>query len=316
VHITGKVLVCDPIDQSGLSTLKKAGMTVDYCPQIEPNELISRVKDYDVIIVRSRTKISREVIEAAINAKIIARVGVGLDNIDVNSANAKGLRVINASEAAINAVAELAIGNMIALARSITRADTELKKGNWIKNELIGTELSGKYLGLIGVGNIGRNVGRIARGLRMNVLGYDIYPINQDYIKEIGLIKTDLNTLVESADFISCHVPLTSDTRHMLNAELFAKMKPTAYVINTARGEVIDENALYHALKDNRIAGAALDVFEIEPPTNRLLIALPNIISTPHIASQTKESQKLASTVIAEKVIQITYENQSDLVNS
>ena len=316
MHITAKVLVCDPIDHSGLSILKKAGMTVDYCPHIEANELISRVKDYEVIIVRSRTKISREVIEAAINAKIIARVGVGLDNIDVNSANGKGLRVINASEAAINAVAELAIGNMIALARSITRADTELKKGNWIKNRLIGTELRGKYLGLIGVGNIGRNVGRIARGLRMNVLGYDIYPINQDYIKEIGLIRTDLNTLVESADFISCHVPLTSDTRHMLNAELFAKMKPTAYVINTSRGEVIDENALYHALKDNRIAGAALDVFEIEPPTNRLLIELPNMICTPHIASQTKESQELASTVIAEKVIQIMYENQSDLVNS
>ncbi len=316
MHITGKVLVCDPIDHTGLSTLKKAGMTVDYCPRIEANELISRVRDYEVIIVRSRTKISREVIEAAINAKIIARVGVGLDNIDVNSAKEKGMRVINASEAAINAVAELAIGNMIALARSVTRADRELKKGNWIKNELIGTELRGKYLGLIGVGNIGRNVGRIARGLRMNVLGYDIYPINQDYIKEIGLIRTDLNTLVESADFISCHVPLTSDTRHMLNAELLAKMKPTAYVINTSRGEVIDENALYQALKDNRIAGAALDVFEIEPPTNRFLVELPNIICTPHIASQTKESQELASTVIAEKVLQIMYENQSDLVNS
>ena len=316
MHITGKVLVCDPIDHTGLSTLKKAGMTVDYCPRIEANELISRVKDYEVIVVRSRTKISRDVIEAAINAKIIARVGVGLDNIDVNSAKEKGMRVINASEAAINAVAELAIGNMIALARSVTRADSELKKGNWIKNELMGTELRGKYLGLIGVGNIGRNVGRIARGLRMNVLGYDIYPINQDYIKEIGLIRTDLNTLVESADFISCHVPLTSDTRHMLNAELLAKMKPTAYVINTSRGEVIDENALYQALKDNRIAGAALDVFEIEPPTNRFLIELPNIICTPHIASQTKESQELASTVIAEKVLQIMYENQSDLVNS
>jgi len=316
VHITGRVLVCDPIDHAGLSTLKKAGLTVDYCPHIEANELLSTSKDYEVIVVRSRTKISREVIEAAINAKIIARVGVGLDNIDVDSAKEKGIRVINASEAATNAVAELAIGNMISLARSITRADSELKKGNWIKNELIGTELRGKYLGLIGVGNIGRNVGRIARGLRMNVLGYDIYPINQDYIKEIGLIRTDLNTLVESADFISCHVPLTSETRHMLNAELFAKMKPTTYVINTSRGEVIDENALYQALKADRIAGAALDVFETEPPTNRLLVELPNVICTPHIGSQTKESQELASTVIAEKIIQIMYENQSDLVNS
>jgi D-3-phosphoglycerate dehydrogenase len=308
VYITGRVLICDPIDHVGISTLKKAGMTVDYCPNIDGKELISMVKDYEVIVVRSRTIISHEVIDAAIDAKIIARVGVGLDNIDIDAAKVKGIRVINASEAAINAVAELVIGNMIALARGITRADAEMKNGNWIKKDLIGTELRGKYLGLIGVGNIGRNVGRIARGLRMNILGYDVYPINQDYIKEVGLIRTDLNTLVESADFISCHVPLTSETRHMLNAELLAKMKRTAYVINTSRGEVIDENALYQSLKGKMIAGAALDVFEIEPPTNKLLIALPNVICTPHIGSQTKESQELASTVIAEKVIQIMNE--------
>jgi len=308
VRVTSRVLVCDPIDHVGISTLEKAGMTVDYRPNIDGKELISMVKDYEVIVVRSRTIMSHEVIDAAINAKIIARVGVGLDNIDIKAAEIKGIRVINASEAAINAVAELVIGNMIALARGITRADTEMKKGNWIKKDLIGTELRGKYLGLIGVGNIGRNVGRIARGLHMNILGYDVIPINQDYIKEVGLIRTDLNTLAESADFISCHVPLTSDTRRMLNAELLARMKPTAYVINTSRGEVIDENALYQSLKNNKIAGAALDVFEIEPPTNRLLIALPNVICTPHIGSQTKESQELASTVIAEKVIQIMYE--------
>ena len=142
----------------------------------------------------------------------------------------------------------------------------------------------------------------------MNILGYDVIPINQDYIKEVGLIRTDLNTLAESADFISCHVPMTSDTRHMLSAELLAKMKPTAYIINSSRGVVIDENALYQSLKDNKIAGAALDVFEIEPPTNRLLIGLSNVICTPHIGSQTKESQELASTVIAEKVIQIMHE--------
>jgi len=291
-----------------MSILQKAGMIVDYCPNIDGKELIYKVKDYDVIVVRSRTIVSREVIDAAVNAKIIARVGVGLDNIDIDAAKVKDVSVINASEAAINAVAELVIGNMISLARNITRADAEMKKGNWIKRDLIGTELNGKYLGLIGVGNIGRNVGRIARGLRMNILGYDVVPINQDYIKEVGLIRTDLNTLAESADFISCHVPMTSDTRHMLNAELLGKMKPTAYIINSSRGGVIDENALYQSLKDNKIAGAALDVFEIEPPTNRLLIGLSNVICTPHIGSQTKESQELASTVIAEKVIQIMHE--------
>jgi D-3-phosphoglycerate dehydrogenase / 2-oxoglutarate reductase len=312
VHITGRVLVCDPIDHAGISALQKAGMTVDYCPNIDGKDLIYKVKDYEVIVVRSRTVISREVIESAINAKIIARVGVGLDNIDIDAAKVKDISVINAAEAAINAVAELVIGNMISIARNITRADAEMKKGNWIKRDLIGTELSGKYLGLIGVGNIGRNVGRIARALRMNILGYDVIPITQDYIKEVGLIRTDLNTLIESADFISCHVPLTPDTRHMLNAELLARMKPTAYIINTSRGGVIDENALYQSLEANKIAGAALDVFEIEPPTNRLLVGLPNVICTPHIGSQTKESQELGSTVIAEKVIQIMYQKSNN----
>jgi len=311
MKVTGKVIVCDPIDTTGLSTLERSGLRVDYYPEIDSSELFSKIKDYDVIIVRSRTIINKEAVGAATKAKIIARVGVGLDNIDVKSAEGKGIKVINSSEAAINAVAELVIGSMISLARSITRADKELKNGNWIKKDLIGTELRGKYIGLIGVGNIGRNLGRLARGLRMNVIGYDIYPIDSDYVREVGLIKTDLNTLVESADFISCHVPLTPQTNHMLGETLFSKMKPTAYVVNTSRGAVIDEDALYNALKSNKIAGAALDVFEIEPPVNKMLIELPNVICTPHIGSQTKESQELAATVIAEKVIQIMYENQS-----
>ena len=168
MRATGKVIVSDPIDPAGVAILERAGLTVDYYPEIDSNELFSKVKDYDVIIVRSRTRINREVIEAAVKAKIIARVGVGLDNIDVKSAEDKGIRVINSSEAAINAVAELALGCMICLARSITRADKEIKNGNWIKKDLIGTELRGKYIGLIGVGNIGRNLGRLARGLRMN----------------------------------------------------------------------------------------------------------------------------------------------------
>lgn len=313
MKVTGKVIVSDPIDPTGVAILERAGLTVDYYPEIDSTELFSKVKDYDVIIVRSRTRINREVIEAAVKAKIIARVGVGLDNIDVKSAEDKGIRVINSSEAAMNAVAELALGCMISLARSITHADKELKNGKWIKKDLIGTELRGKYIGLIGVGNIGRNLGRLARGLRMNVIGYDIYPIDADYVREVSLIKTDLKTLVESADFISCHVPLTTQTKHMLGAELFSKMKPTTYVVNTSRGAVIDENALYDALKTHKIAGAALDVFEIEPPVNKKLIDLPNLICTPHIGSQTKESQELAATVIAEKVIQIIHELQLGL---
>ena len=304
MQVSGRVLVCDSIDQAGVDSLKRAGLVVDYKPEIKASELVATVKDYDVIIVRSRTKVTKEIIDAS-NAKIIARVGVGLDNVDVKAAEAKNIRVINAPEAASIAVAELAIGLMIALARSIPRADSENKKGNWTKKDLMGTQLSGKYLGIVGVGNIGRNIGRMAKALRMNLIGYDPYPINREFIAETGMVVTDLNTLVESSDFITCHVPSTPETKHMFNADRFAKMKPGAYLVNTSRGEIIDENALYEALKESRLAGAALDVFEVEPPTNKLLVGLPNVICTPHIGAQTREAQELASIVIAEKVIQM-----------
>lgn len=305
MQVSGSVLICDSINQTGIDILKKAGMKVDYKPNILTDELLSIVKDYQVILVRSRTKITRKVVQAAGNAKIIARAGVGLDNIEVTAAEEKGIRVINAPEAAINAVSELTVGNMISLARSIPLADSEMKRGKWIKKNLMGTELSGKYLGIVGVGNIGRNVGRIAKALRMNLIGYDPYPIDRDYIKEVGLIVTDLKTLVQSADFITCHVPLLEETKHLFNAELISNMKSTAYIINASRGGVIDETALYNALCNGSIAGAALDVFETEPPLNNLLIELPNVICTPHIGAQTKEAQELTSIVIAEKIIQI-----------
>lgn len=305
MQVSGRILVCDSIDQNGIDSMKRAGLVVDYRPDIKPAELVTSVQDYDVIVVRSRTKVTKEVIQAAAGAKIIARVGVGLDNVDVSAAEARKIRVINAPEAASVAVAELAIGLMISLARSIARADSETKKGNWIKKDLMGTQLSGKYLGIVGVGNIGRNIGRMAKALRLNLIGYDPYPISREFISETGMVVTDLNTLLESSDFVTCHVPSTPETAHMFNSERLAMMKPTAYLVNTSRGEIIDENALYDALKNGRLAGAALDVFEVEPPSNKQLLSLPNLICTPHIGAQTKEAQELASTVIAEKIIQI-----------
>lgn len=304
MQASGRVLVCDSIDQAGIDSMKRAGLSVDYKPEIKADELVKTVRDYDVIVVRSRTKVTKDVVDAS-NAKIIARVGVGLDNVDTKAAEAKKIRVINAPEAASVAVGELAIGLMISLARSIPRADAEAKKGNWIKKELMGSQLSGKYLGIVGVGNIGRNIGRMAKALRMNLIGYDPYPISKEFVSETGMIVTDLDTLLESADFVTCHVPSTPETKHMFNAGRLAKMKSTAFLINTSRGEIIDENALYEALKSGRLAGAALDVFEVEPPTNKQLISLPNVVCTPHIGAQTKEAQELASTVIAEKIIQI-----------
>jgi len=305
---TGRVLICDAIDQGGVHILERAGLEVTYQPEITTEKLVASVASYEIIIVRSRTKITKAVIDLATSAKIIARVGVGLDNIDIVAAEEKNIRVINAPEAAISAVSELVIGLMLSLGRNIPVATAEMKKGNWMKKSLMGTELNGKYLGIVGVGSIGRNTARIAKALRMNLIGYDTIPINQDFVKEVGLIKADLDTLVESSDFITCHVPITAQTMHMFDANLLSKMKSTAYIINTSRGGVIEENALYDALKRGRIAGAALDVFEIEPPVNRSLLELPNVVSTPHIGAQTVEAQRLGSTIIAEKIIHIMNE--------
>lgn len=298
-----RVLICDSIDKIGVEILTKAGMIVDYQPEISFEKLQSLVNGYDVLVVRSRTTVSKEVIEKGNSLKVIARVGVGLDNIDTNYAKSKNVEVINAQEAAINAVSELVIGSMISLARLIPFAHSELSKGNWIKKSLIGTELSGKYLGIVGVGNIGRNVGRIARALRMNIIGYDIYPISREYINEVGMINADLNTLVESSDFITIHVPLSSDTYHLFDGNLLSRMKKSSYLINTSRGGIVDETALYDLLKDQKIAGAGLDVFEVEPPVDKKFLEMPNVLCTPHIGAQTKEAQELAARVIAEKLI-------------
>ncbi|MDQ2686097.1 MAG: D-2-hydroxyacid dehydrogenase [Thermoproteota archaeon] len=312
MQIDGNVIICDSIDEKGIGILRNSGLKVEYSPEISNQELISKVKDYDVIIVRSRTKITKDVINKAIKVKIIARVGVGLDNIDTIEAQKKNIEVMNAGEASVNAVSELVLGFMFSLSRNIPTASNTTKQGKWIKKDLIGAELKGKYLGIIGLGKIGRNVARLARGLRMNLIGYDVVPIDKNFVQEVSLITTDLKTLIESSDYITCHVPFTEQTRHLINKEMLSVMKNGSYLINTSRGEVIDEQALVDCLKNKRIGGAALDVYETEPPTNKELLELDNLICTPHIGAQTKEGQELASTVIAEKIIQRLLEGQSD----
>ena len=244
-------------------------------------------------------------IDRATQCKIIARVGVGLDNIDVDAAKAKNIRVINAVEGAMNAVAELVLGLMLSMAREIPRADREIRNGKWLKKELMGIELSGKYLGIVGLGNIGKRLAKLARGLNMNIIGFDVMPIADDFARDVGLIKADIDTLLSSADFISFHVPLTDTTHHLVNAKRISTMKKSAYIINTSRGEIIDEDALYDALKEGKIAGVALDVFEKEPAVGNKLTTLSNVICTPHIGAQTKEAQALAANVIGEKIIMI-----------
>jgi len=305
MSLNQSVLICDQVNPILKEVLEKNGLKVTYEPEITPEQIAEKIGNFEVVVVRSRTKMTRELIAKADKCKIIARVGIGLDNIDQEAAKEKNIRVINAVEGAITAVAELVIGLMISMAREIPRADREIRNGNWIKKELMGSELKGKYLGIVGLGNIGKRLGRLARALNMNIIGYDVIPIDDEFSKEVGLMKADLDTLLTSADYVSFHVPLLDSTRHMINAEKLKMMKNTARIINTSRGGVIDEEALYNSLKDGSLAGAALDVFEVEPATENKLITLPNFIATPHIGAQTKEAQLLAANIIAEKIIQI-----------
>jgi D-3-phosphoglycerate dehydrogenase len=305
MSLNQSVLICDQVNPNLNEILEKNGLQITYEPEITPDQIAEKIGNYQVVVVRSRTKITKDLIQRADKCKIIARVGVGLDNIDQDAAKEKNIRVINAVEGAMNAVAELVVGLMLSLAREIPRADREVRNGNWIKKELMGTELRGKYLGIVGLGNIGKRLGRLAKSFNMNIIGFDVLPIDEEFSKEVGLMKADLGTLLASADYVSLHVPLLDSTKHMINAEKITTMKNTARIINTSRGGVIDEDALYDALKNGNLGGAALDVFEIEPATSNKLRELPNFISTPHMGAQTKEAQSLAANVIAEKIIQI-----------
>jgi D-3-phosphoglycerate dehydrogenase len=299
------VLICDQVAPILNDILQKNGLKITYEPEITPDQIKEKISNFDIVVVRSRTKITKEMIDRATQCKIIARVGVGLDNIDVDAAKAKGIRVINAVEGAMNAVAELVLGLMLSMAREIPRADREIRNGKWLKKELMGSELSGKYLGIVGLGNIGKRLAKLARGLNMNIIGFDVMPIADDFARDVGLVKADIDTLLSSADYISFHVPLTENTHHLVNAKRISTMKKTTYIINTSRGEIIDEDALYDALKEGKIAGAALDVFEKEPAVGNKLTTLPNVVCTPHIGAQTKEAQTLAANVIGEKIIMI-----------
>ncbi len=299
------VLICDEVDPILNKILLDNGLNVSYEPEITAEQILAKISTFNIIIVRSRTTITKEMIEKADNCKIIARVGVGLDNVDQDAAKTKNIRVINAVEGAINAVAELVLGLMLSLARQTARGDRAIRNKQWLKKELKGTELAGKYLGIIGLGNIGKRLGRLGRALNMNIIGYDVVAIDAEFSKDVGLMKADLNTLLQSSDYVSIHVPLLDSTYHLLDAEKISIMKNTAKVINTSRGGVVDEDALYDALKNGTLGGAALDVFEKEPAIGTKLAELENVILTPHIGAQTREAQSLAANVIAEKIIQI-----------
>lgn len=300
------VLVCDPIHDDGVKILREAGYIVDLRTSITASELVDAVGDFDAIVVRSRTKVTDRVLEAGKRLKAVARAGVGLDNIDLIAAERLGIIVINSPEAPSNAVAELVLGLMLSLARRIPEADASMKKGEWIKKQFTGMELKGTTLGIIGFGRIGYQLAKKAGALGMRVLTYDIVIEKlMEFVEEAGAVAVDLDELLGSSDFVTVHVPLLPQTEHMIGAEEMSAMKDSAYLINVARGGVVDEEALRKALVNGKLAGAALDVYEEEPPRDNSLTGLKNVVSLPHIGAATVEAQRANSTIVAEKLIKI-----------
>ena len=295
-----KVLVSDPLHEDGVAAIRKLA-EVDVVTGLSREELIERISEYDVLVVRGATKVTKDVIEAGKNLKLVVRAGVGIDNIDVKAAEEKGVKVANTPKAPSTAVSELTIGLMLSFARNIPRADASMKRGDWDKKALKGTELSGKTLGIIGTGHIGQDVGTRAKALEMNILLHDILE-REDYAKNIGAKYVDIETLLRESDYVSLHLPLTDKTRNMISKKEFGMMKPTAVLVNAARGGVVDEKALVEALKKGEIAGACLDVFEQEPYGKGPLAELPNVVLTPHIGAQSKEAQRAAALMVAERI--------------
>jgi len=302
-----KIIITDGLHQNGQDILKGAAQ-VDDRTGIPPDELAGTIGTYDALIVRSRTKVSPTIFEAAERLKVIGRAGVGVDNIDLAAASTHGVTVVNTPTSTTQAVAEQTLGLMFALARSIPRADAAMKSGLWIKKDLQGIELNGKVLGIVGVGNIGSAVARLATALGMSVIGYDAL-IPPDEIQGRGLEPVELPELYYRSDFISLHVPLSPETRNLVDGQALGLMKRGVRLICTARGGVIDETALLGALESGQVAGAALDVFAKEPPGMTALVAHPQVITTPHISAQTAEAQARAAVDIATEILAVLRED-------
>lgn len=296
-----RVLVSDPVSHDCIKMMQDAGIEVDVKTDMTPDELKATVPGYHGMVVRGATKVTKEVIDAATDLKVVIRGGVGLDNIDQEAAKAKGVAVMNTPEASSDSVAELAIGMMFALARGIPQATASLKDGKWEKKKFKGFELQGKTLGLIGIGRIGLATARRAVALGMEVVAYDPYVQS---VSESGITLGSLDDVLSQSNVISIHTPLTDETKHVVNAEAFGKMKDGVCIVNCARGGIIDESALFDAIQSGKVAGAALDVFEQEPPEDKRLLGLPQVIGTPHVGAQTREASSNVGAEVARKMIQ------------
>jgi len=301
-----KILITDKMALEAIELLKKADHNVTF-EELDEKDLIKEIPKYDGLMIRSRTKAYEDVIKAGAkgNLKVIGRAGIGVDNIDIIACANSNIKVVNAPTGATQSVAELTITYMLSLARNISKADSSMKKGEWIKKKLMGTEIFEKTLGLIGCGNIGKITAKYAIAFNMSVIGYDPFISKEDMQKD-GIKKIEkLEDLMSKSDYISLHLPHIKSTHHIVNQEILSKMKETAFLINCSRGGTVDEKALFKLLKDGKIAGAGIDVFENEPPIDNPLLKLDNVILTPHIGANTKEGQIRAGTVCAEQIIKV-----------
>lgn len=298
-----RILVCDPINIEGIKRLEDKGFKIDEKITFENECLENLVEKYDVLIVRSRTKITQEIIKHSKKLKVIGRAGSGLDNIDLEAASKNGIKILNTPEASADSVAELTIGLMLTLLRNIIFADRSLKAGEWLKKELKGSLLRGKTLGLIGLGNIGMKVAKLSKEFGMKILITKRSEPSFEILRTLEAEYVPLQELLIKSDIVSIHVPLNQETYGMISANEIKLMKHGSYLINISRGGVVDEDALYEALISRNLGGVALDVFEHEPPKNLKLIKLPNVVCTPHIGAQTNEAQRKASILLAEKII-------------
>jgi D-3-phosphoglycerate dehydrogenase len=299
-----RILVSDSIAPAGIEHLHAAGQ-VDLEPRITADALQAVIGDYDALIVRSRTKVTSEVIHAASRLRVIGRAGSGLDNVDAESAARRGIAVVNSPTSVAIAVAEHTIGMMIALSRFIPQADASLKRGEWAKNALLGVELWDKTLGIVGLGRIGGLVALRASAFGMRILAYDPYITRERAEQFHAKLIDSFDDMLARSDFVSVHTPLLPTTRGLMGRAEFAKMKPNARLIFCARGGVVDESALLEALENQTVAGAALDVFENEPPVDSPLVHHPRVVATPHLGAMTEEAQARAAVEVAEQVVAI-----------
>lgn len=296
-----KILVTDPIAEDGIALLRReAEVEVRLGPA--QDELVSMIGGYEALVVRSQTKVTQEVIEAGERLQVIGRAGVGVDNIDVPAATRRGVVVVNAPTGNTFSAAEHTVALMLALARNLPQAHASLRAGQWERQRFLGVELRGKTLGVIGLGLVGTEVARRARAMEMRVLAVDPY-VTQERAASLGVELVTLDELLGQSDFITLHTPLTAATRDLLGEEQFREVKPGARIINTARGELIDETALLRALDDGRVAGAAIDVFREEPPGDSPLLTHEQIIVTPHLGASTAEAQERVAVDVAEQVL-------------